>query len=96
MAHVRRAYTQGLFTPTIDLGRSGSPKNVVEKDITSGSASITRTARHYKGHVRPSVKCGRLDRGTQESVRELASPTVHMSGSLMDRSTLKHTLSTAW
>jgi hypothetical protein len=75
-----------VFTPTIDLGRSGGPKNVVEKDIANDSASITWTAKHHEKRARRSVKCGRLDRRAQESMRELASPMVHMSASLIDHS----------
>jgi hypothetical protein len=47
MAHIRGTYPQGIFTPTIDLGRHGGPKNVVEKDIPDANPSIASTFKHH-------------------------------------------------
>ena len=39
MTHIRRAYPQGVFAPPVDLGGSGGPQDVVEKDIPNSRKS---------------------------------------------------------
>ena len=39
MTHIRRAYPQGVFAPSVDLGGSGNPQDVVEKYIPSSEKS---------------------------------------------------------
>lgn len=39
MTHIRRAYPQSVFAPPVDLGGSGGPQDVVEKDIPSSGTS---------------------------------------------------------
>ena len=60
MTHIHRAYSQGLLTPLVDLGGSGSPQYIVEKYISSSEKGHGYSTSKHRDNLQCSVECGRL------------------------------------